>query len=338
MATLSSMGMADMVSMASTSATPFLTFQLTDTRNGVNIWSDTYCSSIDATDLISIQEEIAKIVAVKIASEYGLISRAMMGRAINQPPRAAQTYEAVLRFYDYLLNHTPASFMRAFTALSNAVEIEPACGQAWSMLSRLYANIHALDIPGFDNPLDHAFEYAQRGVRLEPNNQRSRGILAYVYLFRDEITAGLAKVEKALSLNPNCLFIVDGLGYLMTLMGQWAQGTALIRSVIRLNPYYGTYVHYALWVDWLRQGKRKEAYLETLHLNQPSLYWDNLARAASLGLLGRIQEGEQAAAKLLTIKPDFCERGRQLIGHFIKFDDIVDRVIDGLDCAGITVA
>jgi adenylate cyclase len=65
------------------------------------------------------------------------------------------------------------------------------------------------------------------------------------------------------------------------------------------------------------------------------LFWDPLMKAASLGLLGRTEEGLQAGKDLLKCKPDFPQRGRVLIRHYIKFDDIVDRVIDGLGSVGM---
>jgi len=56
-----------------------------------------------------------------------------------------------------------------------------------------------------------------------------------------------------------------------------------------------------------------------------------------LGLLGRYEEGKHFVKNLLELKPDFSERGRILIGHYIKFDDIVERVIEGLHRVGLKV-
>ncbi len=60
-------------------------------------------------------------------------------------------------------------------------------------------------------------------------------------------------------------------------------------------------------------------------------------KAAAFGQTGRIEEGRQAAQTLLALKPDFPARGRILIGHYIKFDDIVGDIIDGLGKVGLTV-
>jgi hypothetical protein len=130
---------------------------------------------------------------------------------------------------------------------------------------------------------------------------------------------------------------LDYFGYLMTLFGDWQQGPALIRNAIELNPYYLITVHYALWVNWVRQEKYEQAWEETLNFNTPLLFWDPLMKAASLGLLGRIKEGLMAGKDLLACKPDFPQRGRVLIKHYIKFDDIVEKVILGLNNVDIPV-
>ena len=161
--------------------------------------------------------------------------------------------------------------------------------------------------------------------------------MAFILLFKNELSAGLAEVDRALQLNPNSLVFLENLGYLMTLFGDWQRGPALIIQAIEQNPYYNITVHYALWVDWVRQEKYQQAYEETLHFNRPLLFWDPLLKAANLGLLGRIEEGVQARKNLLKCKPDFKNRGRVLIKHYIKFDDILDRMIEGLNKIGLSI-
>jgi hypothetical protein len=69
----------------------------------------------------------------------------------------------------------------------------------------------------------------------------------------------------------------------------------------------------------------------------PKLFWDPLLKAAACGHLGRIEEGQACVRALLALKPDFAQRGRILIGRYVKFEDIVERVIEGLDAVGIAV-
>jgi hypothetical protein len=66
-------------------------------------------------------------------------------------------------------------------------------------------------------------------------------------------------------------------------------------------------------------------------------FWEPLAQAATLGHLGRTEDGQRAAEALLDLKPDFPSRGRVLIGHFIKFEEIIERVVEGLRRVGVSV-
>lgn len=129
----------------------------------------------------------------------------------------------------------------------------------------------------------------------------------------------------------------SGIGYLLTLLGEWERGPVLIRRVIQLNPYYDLYVHYALWVDWVRQENYNQAHLETLNFRRPPVFWEPLMKAVTLGQLGRVEQGERAIEDLLKLKPDFTTRGRVLIKHYIKFEDIVEHMIEGLSKVGLSI-
>jgi len=310
---------------------------LVDTSTNIKIWGESHLSELEAAQLISFQEEVAKAIAGKISCEDGIISKTLSIESRNKPPSDLKTYEAMLRYYEYDQALTPESFLRAMEALTLAADIEPECGQVWSMLGRLHANIYSLEFPGYETALGKAIEFAEKGVQLNPDNQRARGILGFVRMLDNEIPGALAETEFALALNPKALFILDGIAYLMTLLGEWERGPTLIRKAMSLNPYYKPIVHYALWVDYLRQEEYERAHLETQRLRRPSIFWDPLAKAATLGLLGRYEEGRPFVKSLLKLKPDFPSRGRILIGHYIKFEEIIEQVINGLQKVGLNI-
>jgi len=308
-----------------------------ETISSKQIWADTYRSNFDPEKFFNFQDKVAQAIAGKISGESGIIPKVISIESRNKPPNALSTYEAILRFYEYDQILTPESFMRAMEALKHAAVIEPDCSQVWSLLARLYANIYSLDYPGFEDPLEKAIEYAEKGVRINPNNQRNVGILGLVRFFSNELSTALEEVNRAIELNPNSLLVMDGLAYIMILSGEWKRGTALARKTMRLNPYYRPVVHYALWVDCLRRENYDRAYLETMGLRRPTIFWYPLSKAATLGLLGRYEEGEKFTKKLLELKPDFPSRGRVLIGHYIKFEEIAERVIEGLNKVGLKI-
>jgi hypothetical protein len=75
--------------------------------------------------------------------------------------------------------------------------------------------------------------------------------------------------------------------------------------------------------------------METLNFRLPSLFWDPLTKAITLGYLGRIIEGNTNVEEVLRLKPDFPARGRLLIRHFIKSDELVELFIGGLKKSGL---
>ncbi len=316
-----------------------LAVQLIDTKTRRQTWADSYHCDHDAAQLIAFQEHVSQVIAAKIAGEQGIISQTLSIESRHKAPASLETYEAILRYYQFDLIYSPENYFRALEALKHATVIEPECGQVWPLLARLYWTNYTLEFFNVEEtPLEEAVAFAERGVRLEPANQRARTALAFVRFFSNEIPAALAELERALALNPNSLFFMDNIGYLFTLLGEWERGPALISKAIKLNPYYRHFVHYGLWLDWFRQEEYEQAYLETLNLRRQGIFWEPLCQAATFGMLGRLDEGKQAAEELLKLKPEFPTRGRVLINHYIKFEDIVERVITGLRKAGLHIA
>ena len=308
-----------------------------DTQTGQQVWGDLHKSNLDTGAFHAYQEEIVPVIAAIIGGEVGIIPKIMAIESKSKTPIELSTYEAILRFYEYEQTLAPESFSRAMEALKQARKAEPECDQIWSLSARLYGIIYALDIPGFDNPLEKAVEYAEKGVRMNPNNQRNVLILALVRFYSNELSAAIIEAKRALELNPNSLFLLDGLAFIMMLSGEWEHGAALARKAIRRNPYHRSIVHDALWADYLRQGNYDRAYIETMSRRRPASFWYHLAKASTLGLLGRIEEGKKYIENLLELRPDFPSRGRILIGHYIKFEEIVQCIVDGLEAAGLRI-
>ncbi len=314
-----------------------MTVHLTDTKSGKQIWGETIRADVDAKNLLTFQGKVAREIAAKTTGEFGVIPKAMIAESKNKPLLELNTYEAMLQYQEFDQNPSPENFTRAMEALKAAANADPECGFVWSFLARLHALIYSLEIPGFENPLEKAIEFAEEGVRISPASQKTVGTLAFVHFFCDELPLAYREVNRAIALNPDSLIFLDALGYILTLLGEWERGTALIKKVIRRNPYYRPSVHYALWLDCVRQKDYEQAYLETLGLKSQAVFWYSLTKASTFGLLGRLEEGEKFVKKLLEQKPDFPSRGRVLIGHYIKFEEIAERVFKGLNKVGLSI-
>jgi adenylate cyclase len=311
--------------------------RLSDIKTGLQIWSGKYQGDLEAAEMISFQEEVAAEIAVRVAGGNAVIPRHLSGLSRNKPVPDLTTYEAMLRYWESATRLTGQSMVRAIKALKHAVAHEPDYGQTWSMLAAQYANNYGLEMVNLPTPLEKAVEYAQKGVSLDPTNRRARMILAYVRLMENKLPEARCEAETAYNLCPNSLMVLDTIGWVMALAGGWERGVNWIKKAIKLNPYYRPWIRHAVCFNWFRAGNYEKAYRETLHFTMPKLFWDPLLKAAACGHLGKIEEGQACVRALLALKPDFAQRGRILIGRYVKFEDIVDRIIEGLGILGMKI-
>jgi adenylate cyclase len=314
-----------------------VTIRLSDVKTGLQIWSGTYQGDFETAKMISFQEDVAAEVAVRVAGDDAVITRHLAGISPKKAVSELTTYEAMLRFWESATLLTPQSMVRAIQALEHAVAHEPDYGQVWSMLAAQYANNYGLELVDLPTPLEKAAEFAQKGVSLDLTNRRARMILAYVRLMENKLQEARYEAETAYHLCPDSLMVLDTIGWVMALAGGWERGVNWIEKAIKLNPYYRPWVRHAVCFNWFRVGNYEKAYQESLHFRMPKLFWDPLLKAAACGHLGRIEEGQACVRALLALKPDFAQRGLILIGRYVKFEDIVERVIEGLDAVGIAV-
>ena len=312
-----------------------VTIRLLDTSTAEQIWGQSYKRNLTAANLISVQEEIAHRVIGVIADQYGWIARRLSTESRKKAPADLKAYDAVLRFYHYETELTPEAFEKALAALEQAIEIDPDYGLAWSMLGHLHADNYALGFCEIEAPLGKALTFARKGVALAPDNQFARDALSLVYFHRGNKKFFLQHVEETIALNPNSPYIVGVAGWHMVLYGEWDRGLDLLKKGIKLNPYHPTWFHLAPFMDYYRRGEYENAFAEALKFNYPKLFWDPLIRAASLYRLGRQNEAKTAVGQLLKLEPEFATRGRRLISNYVKVDDLVDTIIEGLRKAGL---
>ena len=313
-----------------------VTVRLIDTSTAVRIWGKDFKHDLTAADLIAMQENIARQAAGVIGDQYGLISRRLSKESRKKVPAELRVYDAVLRFYQYEAELTPEAFEKALAALEQAVETDPEYGLAWAMLGHLHADNYALEFCRIEAPLDKALTYARKGVALEAESQFARDALALVYFHQGDAARFLEQVEQTIQLNPNAPYVVGVAGWHMALCGSWDRGLALLKKGMQLNPYHPGWFHLAPFMYYYQRNEYENAFAAALKFNYPGFFWDPLMRAAALGQMERAYEAKTAVGELLKLIPDFANSGPRLIGRYVKVDGLVDKVMTGLQKAGLT--
>ena len=313
-----------------------VSIRLLDASLAEQIWGKSYKRNQTAADLIAVQEEITRSAIGIIADQYGLINRGMSRESSKKAPADLKAYDAILRFYHYEDQLTPAAFKSALESLEQAIEIDPEYGLAWSMLGHLHADNYALGFCEIESPLEKALTYAQKGVALAPENQFARDALTLVYFHRGDKELFLQHALETVDLNPNSPYIIGVAGWHMMLYGKWDSGYALLKKGMALNPYHPSWFHLAPFMGYYYRGDYENAYASALKFNFPNLYLDPMMRSAALAKMGKKEDAGKALEELLKLEPEFAAKGRALMGRYIKVDALVDSLIEGLQKAGLT--
>jgi adenylate cyclase len=313
-----------------------VTAHLVDHATGEQVWGDSYDTAPSPGRWSGPPDDIGRVIAARIAAEEGVIVQLLAGEYKKGGFAPATPFGAMALSYEFFLARDPKVLSAAIEALQRVVETDPGCGPAWTRLARLFLANHNFELTSIPTPLEQAMTYAHQGVRVDASSRPARCVLASVFLTKGELGAARAELEEALRLSPDALVYLEIIGYLLTLAGDWGRGQVLSRSARERNPHCLPHVLVGVWADCLRRGEIEAAYQTALEYRDPTFFWRSTMLLSCLGHLRRPAEAE--VAELLRNKPDFPARGRILIGRYIKFPEVMDRIVDGLAKAGVNLA
>jgi TolB-like protein len=311
--------------------------RLIDAKHGSILWCDEYRRELAPTVWIEIQEDVARRVVAQIASESGIIAQTLCDELRGQPPDRLDSHEAMLLFRHWHYRLTAETFVSAFAALERAVSEDPHYAPAWAALSNLHGTGYCLDVREPKCSLDLARSHAEKAMELEPCNQFVSLRWAYIHFLENRKEAFVQEAERGIALNPNNPHLGGLCGMLFTYFGLWERGLQLLDECAELNPNYPVQIHSGRFLYNLHLEEYEKAYDEAVSYGMPTFFWAWITRACALGLLGRRAEAEAAVSTLVKLKPDFPSRARELIGRYVKVEELVDRMLEGLRKAGLAV-
>jgi adenylate cyclase len=161
-----------------------------------------------------------------------------------------------------------------------------------------------------------------------------------------DLRGGLALAEKSLALNPSSGHVLTLAGQLHAFAGDTERAIGYLERAARLNPLGAQPLNYTLALAHFVAG-RYETAVDKLSSGAGSFnaLTTNIAvyvrlRAATLGLVGRIEEGRQAIERLLTISPDMTitltrEYYEVVTHNLLKTPGVVDAMCEGLRRVGL---
>ncbi len=315
-----------------------VTAELLDTRDGAQLWRESYTRNLTASDFFSLQDELTQQVVNAIAGSYGAISRAGLAEARRSPPNNLDSYDCILRTYEYLHAHFAPEHLAARDCLERAIELDPSYPDAWAWLAYTYAEEqrHQWNLrPDSYDALERALEAGEHAVRLDPTNQVSHGALALTHYQRGEFDRFRVEADRAIARNPNNALWLAYFGLRFCGLEECDRGIPMVRKALALNPIPPSWYYIGLFFDHYRNG-RYEAALAATQKYGGGDYRQFVFRAAAYAQLGRLAEARREVAEMQALGPDLPGDIRgDLMGRHGYAPELTDHLLEGLHKAGL---
>lgn len=309
--------------------------RLTDIMEGRQLWAESYHESMSTNNLMEIQERITKEIAVVLGCEYGFILQKLSLDAQRVKPKRLDTYMAVLRFYYFEMHQTHDAFAEAFDALNQALELEPESGIAKAMLAIMHGNRYVLDYPDARKSYELLGDLAEQAACLDPKSHIVKVALAFKCFVYNEKERFFRIFEQSLSHYPNKSVKLGSMAFHMSLYGDWERGKKILDGLMHAGIGFPLYFHGCTMLYYYRKNQYDKALEEANKYDVPGLFWNYMLRAAVLGQLNKPVEARTNIMHLKQLKPDFEVKARYLISRFVKEDELVDHILEGLRNAGM---
>ena len=316
-----------------------LTAQLSDARDGRQIWGESYDRELTASDFFEMQDELTAEVLNAIAGSYGALFQAEFAQARRKAPASLGAYDCVLRVYDYLQIHAAEKHLAARDCLEQVVDDETDYVDALAWLAYLYGEEyhHRWNArPDEYDALDRALRLAEEAVKIDNTNQVAHGCLALTLFFRGEYERATVEAERTVDLNSRNALWLGLMGLYLAQLGDAERGLPMVEDARTLSPHPPSWFHMAYFYDDFHHGRYEEALGQARRLHWDGDFRIPLFVAASYGQLGRTAEAAPALAELQILWTLPIEDLRvELIERHAIAPELTDRLMEGLAKAGI---
>lgn len=313
-----------------------ITIQLIDGRSEHHVWSENYDREL--TDMLGLQEEIARQVAVKLDA---LITDDRAGPSKELPtdnPKAWDNYLKA-RFLRNRANDIQRLDMSREGLLSSlkyyemAIAEDSGFAEAYSGLANAWYTLSAW---GFYKPyhdgIAHAVENFTRALELDPDCAEAHAIkgtwLAYPERRFEEAAAEL---ETAIELNPHFATAHQAYAQVLMITGPLRLARKHVDLALELEPYFWVVHNLSAWIYYFEEESEKgiEACTVAHDLNPDFVdnYWLFALHYVRLG------EGEKAAMVLYDMfkrYPSVSHLGEEVLDAYFQagIDGIFQLLID----------
>jgi len=275
--------------------------ELTDAADSRQVWADRLESRL--VDIFDIQDQVVDHVAAMIAPT---MRRAEIERARHKPTENLTAYDLFLQALPHCRSGS-VEVQEALRALYRAIDLDPSYGAAYGLAAFCYRVQMTISrkLPS-DSRVDEGLRLAHLAAETGKNDSEALWMAGEVMvMLAGEFERGQALIEQSIALNQNSASAWNALGIVSAYIGDPETALGHFSRARRLDPVHS--LHHNYWVGtalahFIAGRYQKSFNAADVVLNERANYPRALGlKAASCGLLGRIDEGRACVDRLLAI-------------------------------------
>ena len=306
-----------------------LLYRLTYVDSGQILWSESY-----AIELVNGNDTIAKIIGiitVTAADLYQGIMQTHWARKLLENEHTILKCHQVLAYNrSYLDDLGRSAFAKATASCLAALKRNPNDVIANVLYAEYCRREYVFGYGVIENPLKSGIQFAEKGVRLEPSSHVAHYALGQILFYSNEWSRCIAELKLARSISRYYTYIEYGVGLHLCLMDKWDEGLEVVRNAISITSSYPSWFHVAIFLDYYRRKKFKDALSEAHKITASSIVYGPLARCVSYAQLGELHKARQEFEEVLRRYPDFMNTGKGYMRRYLGSDVLTESLWDGV--------
>jgi len=283
-----------------------VTAQLIDALTGHHLWSEKYDRKM--VDLFDLQDEITKKITVSLEV---VLTR---GREIIIDARGTDNLEAwgkVTKGHNLWIKLTKEDNQLARRLFEEAVRLDPNYASAWAWIGLSYC-LDA-EMRWSDSPFESwklAQEAGQKALSIDDQHPQVFNMQGTFHLGQRQYDKAIAKIKKAIALDPNFYRAYYMLARTMFYLGRFEESIEMTKKAMRLCPNYPILFLNTLGRTYAWSGRYDEAISAFNILDERCRKGECPGWRAPLGLawiyteLGKEDEARAYMLEALKINPN----------------------------------
>jgi adenylate cyclase len=292
--------------------------QLIDGIKGVHLWSERYDK--DLKDIFALQDEITRHVmtALQVKLTEGGYASHVAGFTSN-----LKALECFWRAEEHFFKFSKEDNAVARTWAEKAIELDPKFAGAWALLGFT----HSVEAyygwgPAPLASIKKAEECAQKALSINESTAKAQALMGSIRLVQGRYDEAIRYGERAVAINPNDATMMVVLAIVMHGAGRFDESIALIKTGMRICPYYPAFYLRFLAASYLLTGRYREAkeacelLLDRSRKGEINPFFAHLHLAEAYAGLGQMDKARAEAEEVLKIKPGFSLETEKLLAAY----------------------